>query len=380
MEIKFDAYSTACLFGIIQALVLAAILFRMKRGNRNANRIMGLFLIIIATSIFIYFILETTNLYYYLPHLIGFSIPMLFLYGPFLFFYIRALTTPDFRLRARSFLHFIPALACLLFLSPFYLQSAEDKIAYLQDVPRDRIVFDNLNLAWLCALVYVFVYIVISKRVLYRYTKSIKEIFSNIDRINFKWFRFFFTLFSVCWYLIIMITIADVFIFKLFFLSRIIPVLVTASVFLFGYVGLVHRNVTEDPVFREAVGKYKKSALGREKSLEHMRAVSAFMEKEKPHLEPDLTLPGLAERLNINRNDLSRVINEATGQNFYDFINKYRVEAVKRLMQDPGKKHLTLLALAFEAGFNSKATFNIAFKKHTSLTPREYMKKPVSTA
>lgn len=96
------------------------------------------------------------------------------------------------------------------------------------------------------------------------------------------------------------------------------------------------------------------------------------MNQQKPYHDPELTLTSLANSVNISRNQLSEIINTGTGGNFYDFVNKYRVEEVKQLMQNPKFKDFTILAIAFEAGFPSKSTFNSIFKKFTGLTPSVY--------
>ncbi|GAB3241982.1 hypothetical protein GCM10027346_37880 [Hymenobacter seoulensis] len=101
-------------------------------------------------------------------------------------------------------------------------------------------------------------------------------------------------------------------------------------------------------------------------------AVTDFMQQHKPYLNPSLTLPELAAELKMPPHVLSKVINEGFNQNFFDFINAYRVEEFKRLMAAPPARQYTLLALAEEVGFNSKTAFNRAFKKHTNHTPREF--------
>ena len=99
-----------------------------------------------------------------------------------------------------------------------------------------------------------------------------------------------------------------------------------------------------------------------------------YMEQKKPYLDPELTLTQLAKDFSISRGQLSLLINEGIGDNFYDFINKYRIEAVKKLMIDPLVKNYNLFGIALEAGFKSKSTFNLIFKRFTGLTPTEYRK------
>jgi AraC-like DNA-binding protein len=98
-----------------------------------------------------------------------------------------------------------------------------------------------------------------------------------------------------------------------------------------------------------------------------------YMEDEKPYLDPELSLPQLADALAVPRNLLSGVINRFQKINFYEFVNTYRVDEVKRLMQDESNKHLKLISLAYDAGFNSKASFYRIFKQMTKMTPTEYL-------
>lgn len=93
------------------------------------------------------------------------------------------------------------------------------------------------------------------------------------------------------------------------------------------------------------------------------------METEKPYLEPDLSLADLARRIQVNSVVLSQVINMGTGRNFNDFINAYRVDEFKREVLNPANAHLSFLGLALNCGFNSKATFNRAFRKFTGTSP-----------
>jgi AraC-like DNA-binding protein len=96
------------------------------------------------------------------------------------------------------------------------------------------------------------------------------------------------------------------------------------------------------------------------------------MEHERPFTDGDLTIQKLAAQLSVPSHHLSQVINERLNQTFSDFINSYRVEEAKRRLLDPAAKHLSILGIAEEVGFNSKSSFNSVFKKHTNMTPSEF--------
>ena len=99
------------------------------------------------------------------------------------------------------------------------------------------------------------------------------------------------------------------------------------------------------------------------------------MDKEKPFTNPDLTLNELAKCLEVHPNYLSQVINSLEQKSFYDLINERRVEEFIKLTEEPQTQQYTLLSIAYDCGFNSKASFNRNFKKYTGLTPSEYLKQ-----
>ncbi|HMM17137.1 MAG TPA: AraC family transcriptional regulator, partial [Petrimonas sp.] len=103
--------------------------------------------------------------------------------------------------------------------------------------------------------------------------------------------------------------------------------------------------------------------------------ISHFVETEKAYLNPDLSLPQLAETLDVPSHHLSRVINDQFGVNFFNFINRYRIEEVKAKIGNPEFQNLSILGIAYDSGFNSKSAFNRVFKKMEGMTPSEYRKQ-----
>lgn len=140
---------------------------------------------------------------------------------------------------------------------------------------------------------------------------------------------------------------------------------------------LVRQVLGEKTTFDLSKRKYKKPLLDKALLKNYKLQLEALMSKEKPYLEPDLTLRSLAQRLNIPSNHLSRLLNEGFDQNFAEFINTYRLETFKAKVADPAQRQLTILALAYDSGFNSKTVFNTFFKKTMGMTPKAYWKKVV---
>lgn len=121
--------------------------------------------------------------------------------------------------------------------------------------------------------------------------------------------------------------------------------------------------------------KSRKKLLTSDQIEHYLAVVDEHFASEKPFLDPALSLRKLAEQIKIHPNQLSWLINENTGKNFNEFINHYRIEYFKRIVNDPDYKHLNLIGLAFEAGFNSKTVFNTYFKKETGITPKKYLNR-----
>ena len=121
--------------------------------------------------------------------------------------------------------------------------------------------------------------------------------------------------------------------------------------------------------------KYQFSTLPKEKAIEYLDIMNQHMLNEKPYLNPDLTLVGLSDQLDMPHTILSQIMNNIVKQNFYEYVNNFRVEEFKRLANDQHNRHLKILSLAYDSGFKSKTTFNTTFKKFTGITPSEYMKQ-----
>lgn len=119
----------------------------------------------------------------------------------------------------------------------------------------------------------------------------------------------------------------------------------------------------------------KKYELEPELAVEYMNKLLRLMEAEKPHLNPNLTIAVLARKTGLPYYQLSMIINNQLNKNFFDFVNQYRIEEARRLLSEPSKITGTILQIAYDTGFNSKSSFNKAFKKYTGMTPTEFRRK-----
>ncbi len=128
---------------------------------------------------------------------------------------------------------------------------------------------------------------------------------------------------------------------------------------------------------KESKRKYKKSLLDNKELKQYQQQLNQLMVASAPYLNPNLTLRNLAKLLEIPHNHLSQLLNEGFDQNFSEFVNSFRLETFKEKVADPSQRYLTILALAYDSGFNSKTVFNTYFKKIMGITPRAYCKEVI---
>ena len=141
------------------------------------------------------------------------------------------------------------------------------------------------------------------------------------------------------------------------------------------YQQLMRQMLGEKTSFEIAPKKYKKALFDSVELKQYQQELNALMLEEKPYLDPNLTLRSLAQLLALPSNYVSQLLNEGFDKNFAEYINSYRVEAFKLKVRDVSQQGLTLLALAYDSGFNSKTVFNTFFKKKEGMTPKVYWKK-----
>lgn len=126
--------------------------------------------------------------------------------------------------------------------------------------------------------------------------------------------------------------------------------------------------------------KYAKSGLSREQLLEYKTGLTGIMRSQQLFLQPDLTLPRLAESVGCSVNHLSQVINSGFGVSFFDYVNQHRIEHAKHLLATLDEQGGAILNIAFTVGFNSNSAFYAAFKKCVGQTPAQYRRSQARKA
>lgn len=363
--IPLDLPAILCLLGVAQGLLLAFVLITSKRGNRTANRILAAIAVTISITVGAT-ILGYTRYFHIYPHLNRISHPFDFLGAPLLFLYVKALIFRS-KVGKKDLLHFVPAVLCFLYLVPFFLQSAEYKIASRSSTDwyytRSALVISQF-------LVYLVVIIVI----LVRYSRALKRQKStSYEKAVRLQIRTLVVSFFALWMVGISRYAVDLF-YPAYMreTALIVPLGATIIVYVLVYLGLRNSEAFHGTEAETPEKKYETSTLTPERSAIYLKRLQHAMESEKAYTDGSLTLQKLSAKLSIPVQHLSQVVNEQLNQSILDFINMHRVEEVKRRLLDPALKHLSILAIAEDVGFNSKSSFNAVFKKYANVTPSEF--------
>ena len=391
MSDSSNLLSTLTLLGAAQGVFLALALANSKSGDTAAHRILALFTLLFSIDLGEEFLYQT-GFFESAPDLLHVLAPIDLLYGPLIYLYVSRLTRPASQPLAKSnYRHFLPALAGYAALLPFYLMDGPEKLAFTEtlrrggalenDTAQALLIQAGFILFMLGTIVQLGLYLLFSIRKLMTHTESIRNEFSDIDRINLAWLRNLLLGLS-CIYLLYL---GDQFFPDLLgmnFLGDLITVVAVILIYTMGYLGirqpaifsqaLVSQPNATKQTLEPTDDKYRRSGLDKETSLVFLDELTGHMETNKPYLEGDLVLPQLAQQLGISANYLSQIINEQLQVNFYDFINGYRVEEARRLLQDNMQKKPNILRIALDSGFNSRSAFYTAFKKATGMTPTQY--------
>ena len=361
-------YTTPLQFGYFLALLMAILFWvRGYREERLSDKKLGCVLFLLGMEIQDYtFGFAGINVLW--NELNGFPRGTALLFGPAVYFYLRTQISRDFKLEKKHFGHLLPWLLPFIFDLSVFLNGplavqkwqSSECIAYL-NLPIQLIIW--------CSYIY---YFTLSLRLYWEYREWAKNQFSDQDLISFTWFR------NLIYFMIFGILFKESMgmidrIFNLDFYQdwwwNLAMAAIIFYVGIWGYSQVQPGQIEFDT--DESTGTDKNDKALNEDLEIWKRKIQDLMEAQKPYLESQLSLKSLALKLKTNPSVLSAAIIQNFKKNFNDFVNEYRVQEYLTLSNQSQYDHYTLLALAMECGFNSKSTFNRAFKKNTGRTPKE---------
>lgn len=390
-SLTLDWMQLTAVVGALQGVFLTGVLLA-QRHNLTANRLlaalMAAFTIYLASQVY-----YSAGLFQAWPHFFGVSYQMPWIFGPLVYLYAVSASDRSWRFQRKTLIHFVPVAISILIMSRYYLMSGADKIAMFDawragDIPSPIAIVDPFK--YVSGLAYSVATVVYLRR----HRSRIEHSYSNIGRVNLQWLLFLTCAAFGIW---LMATALRVFGAGGPVRDEYIALAMAVLIYAIGYMGLRQPEVfryetAEHPVpklvidvapapsppppppadDKSAVSRYERSGLSDLEAKQLRESLLRVMEDERPWANSELTLADLAAHLGTSPHKLSEVLNAEIGETFYDFVNGYRVREVQRRIRAGDARALKMLALALDAGFASKSTFNQVFKKHTSQTPSDF--------
>ncbi|GAB4397789.1 MAG: helix-turn-helix domain-containing protein [Microscillaceae bacterium] len=367
--------------GAVQSLFLALLILGKKPITKDDGVMLAALLLWSLRFASLWLVLQGWN------KLLLLALVLFLADGPLVLLYVHCFTI-ERQVHYRNYTpHFIPLMLALVYFVMLPLPKGSLALLFFQELPPVVVLPFQEQLLLLSLIVSLGVYAALGFWRLGVYQRRIRENYSYTEKINLHWLQ----LLLGVWGLFL---VGPMLFFLLNFVFRWLspnlianPMLGAFLVLLFvpGYFALrplwpklpneeaLHNlaDISESDT-NESGPSYQKSGLKEEQAEKYAQKLRAYMQAAQPYLDAELSLSTLAESLGLSANHLSQVINGQFGQNFFDFVNQYRVEEVKKRLQDPTQAHFTLLAIAESCGFKSKSSFNSAFKRFTGQTPSAY--------
>ena len=367
-------------------VTLFLLLILIKKNKQSSDYLLALFFILVGAELS-YRVFCATGYIQDRPWLVLFDLVYWILLGPTIYQYSLFIINRSKTIQWKMVIHLIPLIIILIPFIHFLSRSTgEDFFTYAY--------YKNLAYRWIiyifweyCVLVY-FSFMIVS---LIRHKKILPLYFSSLKQKDLNWLIYLTSGF----FLYILIATAVIYLQSYqivhFSFDQRLPAVIILDLYLlgigvFGYKqeGIFSQHAMEEISNLQFQGqikgspekefKYIRSGLGVEERDALIKNLKSLMRTEKPYTDCMLTIQDLASKLDTSVHKLSQVINEVFQENFFDFINSYRVEEVKKLLCNSTCNNLKIMTLAYDCGFNSKSAFYAAFKKITGTTPVEYRK------
>lgn len=310
------------------------------------------------------------------------------LLGPLLFVFVSTTLRGSKRLKQTDFLHLLPLLLVFTAFSDYLFH-------YLGEESLGKYLNDNPGFVTTAGY-YIFIlvspaYFVAAMVLLARHRRKISSFYSNTRKVDLAWLYYVTIGFGT--YLII--GLVSMMLRKFFNVTlpfsvyAYTPAILVAYLFGLGYIGILRLPQFSDYhifIRTSAAGegqsepqtpgdRYRKSGLTEKEADELIRQLNEYMMMKKPYLDENLNLKSLADAVGTTTHKLSQVLNDQMELSFFEYINKFRIEEVKKRLSDSSNQQYTLQAIAFDSGFCSKSTFYTTFRKNTGMTPGDYLKQ-----
>lgn len=367
-------YTFILLLSAFQGLLLVFAINGIQDNNQRANLILSALILMISLAVLGRVSIYDRELFNVMPWLKLLPEMIFFLYGPTFFLYIRRLLKQGPPPLKTRLLYYLPATIHLLSLIPSLFKTRQDLVDSVVALEVDH----TIRIWATLALLYNIWFWYKAWKLLNDYEEHSSKTQSITPPI--RYLTAVMVLQAIClgfWLIVGLVWVGELSIGTNLprltnTVTDVVWGLFSTLTYILGYFAMNQPEIFKLP---KAVEKYKDSSLTDTEMSRYKGRLNKAMEEQEVYMNPELTLGELSDIVQTNTHTLSRVINEGYSKSFYDFINEYRVKAFAKLALDDNNSNETFLALALRVGFNSKTTFNRAFKKVSGTTPRAYLKE-----
>jgi AraC-like DNA-binding protein len=384
--------ATIAICGALLGALLATALRLVQGRNRIANDILALFVLVF--SVHLLLLAPLLNHQSFNISVYPLFLNDVFLFGPLLYLYVRAMTEPNFRVRIADGLHALPFVVFIgIGLSLKHPPNTIFTVlhsAAAQGWPPSPAAWVGLSFYLSFSI-----YLLLSLLRLRQHARWFRQHFSWLEGVNLRWLRILARASLALSLIGLTLSVTRLFIDLAFWPRGAYSMLMMIALFhLIAFMAIwqpaifhaaasvpsAAANVPPEPYIAQpaiaaqtdTAAKYETSALSAEQVQLAWRQLLSFMEQHKPYLDNELRLAQLANLFGMPAHHLSQIINQGAGQHFLEFITGYRIEEAKRLLACVKHRDKKMVALALDAGFNSQSAFYKQFRKHVGMTPQQY--------
>jgi len=391
---ELDLVTIHHIFTIFASFLFSFYLLFSKIKERKANIYISLFILNIGLDSLD--VLLTGNFYPEYPELAMILPAMAFLFYPSMYFYIKSVAFKGFKLQWKDSIHLIVFIAIvIILLFEYHFQPAEEKIK--------RLTTTNGFDSWFLPVTYVVLhiqaltYMVLSIREVVKFKKIVEENYSNLEKRDYKWIL---QLTIVFVYLIVTGLIRNILRFSIYPSIDDILFYILGPLNIMFLIWVIYKAMSQPYLFNGIDANIKlleellKGKETRDKQSDKIAQkdelssqenelklkIENYMITQEPFLDASLTIFDLAKGLDLSTTELSVFINRRLNRKFFDFVNEYRIKKAMEIFKNSNDEKLTVLEVLYEVGFNSKSSFNTAFKKFTGTTPSEFKRNASNSA
>lgn len=359
------------LLGSVQGIVFSAIVLFSKKYKSQSNFFLAFLILAIALNNLQYFLQEAeiVNIQLFFSYI---YFPFASLIMVFYFFYVKFFLYPENHISKKQIALFLPFLFFFCVVSYYKVNHANS----VMSVDIIDFFWQLTYLEELFGVIYSLVLLFASYLLILQFENGQISGKSQIPKTNLTWLKVISAItFVLCLLWLVSIVVELQLSGESTIAYYVLWSGVTIWIYILGHIGLYRFGILKEQVNIQKYAVAHKSEIKLDENWgrnEYIIALEDFIVSQRNYLDSSLSLEMVADKLNLNKSYLSRLINLELGKSFTDYVNELRVEEAKSYIANPDFWNYTLVSIGLEAGFNSKSAFNLAFKKFTGLTPSEY--------